>query len=302
MEMPCTSRTGSGTDATPWSYTRATGDPADPVSLADRYHYNEEAIKIDIPSGITLTGLVDSTSNVTLTETAESTDSDYLDPATNSITLTGFATSTGKKTIKIIDSTPSSDRLGNAEETLTFTVYVVRLRKDISSTASIRLAGVTNGVGVGYYGRSPEQIYRGDSSHYPVTFTVYNGTIYAQETVDRKIGDVTDGDGSGETLATSSAAQVYMLMAGDTTRVTAQVMGAAPSSTTSAVYIYGYPTLDVINADPDLNQTQMGQPGQQILPPFQAKVTDELNGVVEGVPVKFDVKNKTGAGGTLVPC
>ena len=298
-------RTGSGTDATPWSYARATGDPADPVSLADRYHYNEEAIEIDIPSGIVLTEIGDevfsSTSDVTLTETAESTDSDYLDPATSIITVTGFATSTGKKTIKIIDSTPSSDRPGDAEETLTFIIYVVRLRKDISSTASIRLAGVTNGVGVGYYGRSPEQIYKGDSSHYPVTYTVYNGTIYAQETVGRKTsdGDVTDG----KTLATSSAAQVYMLMAGDTdtTRVTAQVMGAAPSSTTSAVYIYGYPTLDVINADPDLNQTQPGEPGEQIETPFQAKVTDEKGAPVQGVPVRFDVKNKTGAGGTLVP-
>ena len=298
-------RTGSGTDATPWSYARATGDPADPVSLADRYHYNEEAIEIDIPSGIVLTEIGDevfsSTSDVTLTETAESTDSDYLDPATSIITVTGFATSTGKKTIKIIDSTPSSDRPGDAEETLTFIIYVVRLRKDISSTASIRLAGVTNGVGVGYYGRSPEQIYKGDSSHYPVTYTVYNGTIYAQETVGRKTsdGDVTDG----KTLATSSAAQVYMLMAGDTTRVTAQVMGAAPSSTTSAVYIYGYPTLDVTNGtgDSDLNQTQPGEPGEQIETPFQAKVQDEVPADVAGVPVRFDVKNKTGAGGTLVP-
>ncbi len=288
-------RTGSGTQADQWEYARATGDPADPVSDADRYHYNEEAIKIDIPSGITLTGPVRSTSDVTLTETADSNDSNYLAPTT-SITLEGFATSTGKKTISIIDSTPSSDRPGIAAKTLTFIIYVVRLRKDISSTASIRLAGVTNGVGVGYYGRSPEQIYRGDSSHYPVTYTVTDGTIYAQETADRKTEEVTS-------LVTSSAAKVYMRMGSNTTLVTAQVMGASPNSETTAVYIYGYPTLDVTNGtgDSDLNQTQPGEPGQLIETPFQAKVTDEKGFPVQGVPVKFDVKNKTGAGGTLNP-
>ena len=296
-------RTGSGTDAIPWLYARATGDPADPVSLADRYHYNEEAIKIDIPSGITLTEPVRSTSDVTLTETADSADSNNLASDTRNIILMGFATSTGKKTIKIIDSTPSSDRPGDAAEMLTFTIYVVRLRKDISSTASIRLAGVTNGVGVGYYGRSAEQIYRGDSSHYPVTYTVYNGIIYAQETVDRQTDDFTDTDGTGDTLVTSSAAQVYMLMGDNTTLVTAQVMGASPNSQTTAVYIYGYPTLDVVSGTltDDANQNQMGEPGEQIGTAFQAKVTDEKEAPVQGVPVKFDVKNKTGAGGTLVP-
>ena len=196
-------------------FTPSTAVPDAPVPPAQQYHFNEEAIRIDIPSGITLTAPVRSTSDVTLTETVEIADSRNLGRyiLDNSITVTGFATSTGKKTISIIDSTPSSDRPGDAEETLTFTVYVVRLRKDISSTTSIRLAGVTNGVGVGYYGRSPEQIYRGDSSHYPVTYTVTGGTIYAQETVDRKTGDVTTS------LVTSSAAKVYMLMGSNTTRV-----------------------------------------------------------------------------------
>ena len=124
-------------------------------------------------------------------------------------------------------------------------------------------------------------------------------------------GDVTDPDVpdvSGATLETSSAAQVYMLMDDDTTLVTAQVMGASPNSETTAVYIYGYPTLDVINIDgtidgepADLNQKQGGQPGQRIKTDFQAVVKDEKDATVEGVPVKFDVKNKTGAGGTLIP-
>ena len=57
-------RTGRGTAASNWVYVRATGEPADPVSDADRYHFNEEAIKIDISSGITLTGPVRSTSDV----------------------------------------------------------------------------------------------------------------------------------------------------------------------------------------------------------------------------------------------
>ena len=183
----------------------------------------------------------------------------------------------------------------------------MRLRKDISSTASIRFAGVTNGVGVGYYGRSPEQIYRGDSSHYPVRYTVYNGTIYAQETVDRKTDDVTDTAGTGTNLETSSAAQVYMNMGSDTTRVTAQVIGAAPSSTASAVYIYGYPTLNVKNPtnaatdSADSNQNQVGQPGQRIGTAFQVLVQDEVPANVEGVPVKFDVRDKSGSGGTLEP-
>ena len=244
------------------------------ISEADAFYHNEEAVQIDIPSGIVLTEIggevFSSTSDVTLTETVESTDPRYLEAT--SITVKGYATSTGKKTIRIIDRTPSTDRDGDVvAPTLTYIIYVVRLRKDISSTASIRLAGVTNGVGVGYYSRSAEQIYRGDSSHYPVTYTVTNGTIYAQETVDRKTEDVTTS------LVTSSAAKVYMLMGSNTTLVTARVMGASPNSETTAVYIYGYPTLDVISgtATNDANQNQMGQPGQLIETSFQAKVTDE---------------------------
>ena len=92
----------TGTNSTNWTYTRATGEPADPVSDADRYHFNEEAIQIDIPSGITLTGPVRSTSDVTLTETAESTDSDYLDSATTTLTVTGSPRVQVRRQLKLL--------------------------------------------------------------------------------------------------------------------------------------------------------------------------------------------------------
>ena len=274
------------------------------VTESDAYYHNEEAVQIDIPSGITLTDIsyssgasdvtLSSTSDVTLTEAPGGDDNRQLVAAT--ITVEGYATSTGEKTISIRDRTPSTDRDGDSlADTETYTIYVTRIRGHsqssyaVPSTASVNLnrGGVTNGVGVGYFGRSPVLIYDGDSNHYPVRYTVTNGTIYAQKTVDRKTTSVTDGS-----FSTSSAADVYMEMGTTTTVVTALVDGAAQSSETTAVYIFGFPTLEITEPG-----TKEGTAGTEITD-ITAKVKDGTSSQTEigSVPVKFEIVNpSTGA-------
>lgn len=159
--------------------------PDDPVAVALRQHYNEQAVKIDIPSGIILTGtyaVLDSTgqlkhSDVTLTQTVESQDgSKFPFPTGTSITVTGYATSAGEKTISITDATPSADRPSgdSAADAIPFTIYVTQ--RPTSDTTSITLLGLRNGYSQGNYGHNPVKIYSGSGNH-PVTYTVIGGEV-----------------------------------------------------------------------------------------------------------------------------
>ena len=272
------------------------------VTESDAYYHNDESVTIEIPSGITLTTQGGGTDDVTFKELLASDDPLKLEPQNDGIVtieIEGYASTTGKKTITIKDATPSADRDGDdAAKSLTYTIYVTRIRGhskssyDIPSTASINLnrGGVTNGVGVGYFGRGPVLIYNGDNNHYPVEYTVtgVGATIYVQETPDRTTPK------NDTPVSTSSAAKVYLNIDSVTAIVTAEVDGAAESSSTTAVYIYGYPKLAIT----ELTKLDSEGPAGTEIMGITATVTDGAvdETPVGDVPVKFEIVNQsTGA-------
>ena len=274
---------------------------AAPYPQAKWQHYNEQTVLIDIPSGITLTGTYAGTSDVTLTQTVTVADGSKhpLGTTATTINVRGYATSVGKKTITIKDTTPSADRPtgDTAAPSLTFTIYVTRSNRDVPSTASIRLAGIRNGYAVGYYDHHGAQLfYNGDGSNYPVTYTIDGGTAYVRETDGRRTT-------AEATVMTSSAAKVYFIKtANATTRVTATIGGVTRSFV--GAYINGYPTLPDIVVSPN---PLSGTVGQVLAGALTARVNDEntaspgsAGAAVSGVPIKFEVKDKTRAGGNLV--
>ena len=215
-------------------------------------------------------------------DTAGFQDGSLTVPRTMEITITGR----GEVTFKLTDTSSTSSANRAAEKVLTY--YVVRLNQDIPANATIRLAGVTNGIGHGYYDQSAQRIYNGDGSHYPVTYIVTGaGLLYVKE-----------GDRSttpGATLNTSSGAQVYLEMTSTTNTVTASVDTSITS--TVGIYIYGRPT---IGADVSVGPFAPGTllTGTTAL---TANIKDSTTSPsdVAGVPVMFEVADKRATGGTL---
>ena len=307
--------------------SRLTADPDDPVPIAQRQHYNEQAVRIVIPSGITLQTINDgsntythnSTSAATLTQTLTARDGTKY-PLGNSevtITLTCYATSVGEKTIGISDVTPYADRDGDdAADPLTFTIYVTQLSHTVSDTTSITLLGLTNGYSQGNYGYSPVKIYSG-SGNYRVTYTVTgNGTVYVQKTPDRTTSK------TATTVTTSSKATVYLDFP-DTTATQTVTAAVERGKTSTGVYIYGYPTLTVGYpsgaTDPDSNRIRTvdndndsstttgtkdngGGTGTVLANAVTATVQDGAStpNNVQGVIVKFEAKGGTYEGGNLI--
>ncbi len=319
-------RTGLGTADSNYAYARAIAAPDDPVDTSLQQYYNEQVIKIDIPSGIILTSHPVSDSNgilkhsdVTLTQSVTETDGTKF-PLAGSDTITvnvaGYATSVGEKTFTISDVTPSADRPSGetAATSLTFTIYVTESDPNrIPDTTSITLRGLRNGYSAGNFGNNPVLIYSG-SSNYPVTYTVNGGgSLHIQKTFDRKTTLST------APLTTSSAATVYLTFptSAATQTVTAAVTGGR---TSTGVYIYGFPTLEVgypsgganDNIDGTMDndgasnegtEGNGGAVGSTLTDAITAKVADGVTptaGNVQGVIVKFEAKGGTYDGGNLI--
>ncbi len=273
------------------------------ISEANAFYYNEEAITISGSSGITFYGSVQG-SSVTLKETE--TGSKQL---TGSITLTGYATTVGTKTITITDATPSADlkSTDTKAETLTHKIYVVQALPTIPPDISLK--GITNGFKSRVYGNNDVPIHdRNSPSNYKVTYEVTkgSGTLYLQE------GEI-ESTPRAATLTTSTAAKVFLdangsgatedYSDGETHTVTATIDSTVSNGTnTIGVYIYGQPTV----TSPELagvgSAATPGSPGQRISDAFTVTVMDGANPavMVQSVRVKFEVKDKTDAGGTLI--
>ena len=269
------------------------------ISEANAHYYNEEAVTISPSSGITLYGAIQGTSSVTLRETE--TGSKQL---TSTITLRGYATSTGKKTISISDSTSSNDLKSTDSKAtkLTRTIYVVKALPEIPPTISLK--GITNGFKSRVYGNNDLVIYDGDSRHYEVTYVVTGGgMLYLQE------GDFTSTPAAN--LKTSTVAKVFLdannsglteTFGDGTTNVVTATVSSNSSTNTVGVYIYGQPTVtttEPTGQSTDGSSENPGKAGTQLSNAFTVKVTDGKSSPVSGVPVTFEVKDKT-AGGTLI--
>ena len=247
-------------------------------------YYQREAVSISVSGArINRIGSTDitPTGSFTLREDATSPNPTL----TGSNTVRCIASSHGVVTVTIRDATNDRRSGDLVPPVITYTVYVTRPSRLFDSSATIRFANATNGVGRAFDDED-QQIYRGDSAHHRVTYNLDGGTFII------KLGDRSISS-TGTTFTTSSAAPVYLTRGTDTRTVTAQVRGGKSSS---AVYIYGTATL-TIGGIP----TDDSVPGQRLSNPLTATIDDGGGGGVARVPIKFEVANKTITGGTLIP-
>ena len=194
------------------------------------------------------------------------------------------------KRVGIVTATLSAT--GATSRTMTF--YVVKRAFDVNYNDTVSILNVTNGVGGRYSGDI--KIHSGDSRHNPVTYTTTGGTLYARfGTTTRRL------DLSGTPLKTSSSADVWLDMSADSRTVTAQVEHS--DRVTQGTYIHGSPQLAVTEV-PDPFE---GPPGDEEGNTITVVVNDQLaagapgsGGSVAGVPVKFDVADKSPMGGYLI--
>ena len=224
---------------------------------------------------------------------------------TASITVRCLATSPGKVTITVRDATPSEDlkSTDSRPANLVFTTYVVKAPLAVGVSDTVRLLGVTNGVGYPYDHLNDVQIYRGDGRNNRVSYQTAGtaGTLYIKE--GNRAGRFT---AAGTALETSSSAPVYLSLgakttldgrptSGSTNTVTVSVSDNATDPTTG-VYIYRRPQL----SDPtEATELDAGRAGLLVSNAIAVTVTDGGGQNVGGVPVTFKVANTTSQGGLL---
>ena len=276
------------------------------VSTSTAFYYNSQAVKISVSgAGAKITSIgfnnitpadITPATSITLKEGGSGAEA----LAAGSIVVNCSTSSYGEVTITASDATPSEDYPSGVRKAPNFvlTTYAVRYNNEVGPTRTIRLVGVTNGVAIGYDNQRDQPIYNGDSSHYPVTYEVEpgSGMLYIQE------GDRT-GSPTGEELITSSAAKVFLSMGGSTNTVTAQLGGSFEKS--EGIYIFGNPQLKITSTDHegDPNAVLEGDPNAVLDGDLEVTLTDNAAtpaGVV-GVPIKFDVTDKSPSGGILSP-
>ncbi len=202
--------------------------------------------------------------------------------------LTFTVTRAGKVNVTII-GTASAD---NTAQRIVRTYYAPQAT--IPASATIRLAGISNGISTGYF--SGTQLVYGGGGNYPVTYTITGATAQIEE--GTRTATYTSGD------QTSTAARISLQNRTTSATVTATV-GA---NVVTGVYVYGFPTLSSTNSEVGVEVATAASdgsatPGQTITDAFTATVRDGTTARAEinGVPVKFEVKDKSVSGGKLLP-
>ena len=284
----------------PTTGTQGQWDSGEPRVTSDlAFHYNSEAVTISVSgAGARITGIGTvgninpSVPSVILKESG--TGANAL--TAGAVTVYCSTTSYGKVTVTVRDTTPSEDYPSGISRAphLVLTTYVVRYTRDVSRTAVLRLLDVNNGVAIGHDDQSNQPIYNGDGSHYPVTYVVTGGgTVQIQE--GNRIGVAANGT-AGTSITTSSAAKVLLDMNSVTNTVAATISGSYEDPA-QGIYIFGNPQLNITGT----SSPQSGAPGTSVATDLHVTVTDSTTAStpVVGVPVKFDVTDKTLSGGIL---
>ena len=216
------------------------------------------------------------------------------------VTVTVSWTSNSQTEYNITDSRLVRDK------SLVRTFYVVKSKHDIGTSDTITLLNVTDGVGAGYNSLSDVEIYKGDTKHNPVTYTVTSGKLYIKEGT-RTNKSIRNDSAS---LNTSSGANVWLSMESDTNDAENSHTVAASLATgfiATGTYIYGPRPKLTVTPNTALSS---GNPGQKIgdstAPGILATVTDKDDnrtdgGTVDGVPVKFEVADKSTTASWLIP-
>ena len=262
------------------------------VTASTAFYYNNEAVRISVSgagakiTGITTANTITPAASITLKEGGSGAEA-----LVASIQVHCSTSTHGEVTITASDVTPSEDYPSGVRKAPNFvlTTYVVQYNQAVGPTRTIRLVGVTNGVAIGYDDQRDQPIYNGDTSHYPVTYSISpgSGMLYIQE------GTRTGTPATS--LTTSTAAKVLLDMGGSTNTITATLSGSF--ETTQGIYIFGNPQLSITSGD-----NQSGAPNAALTNPLLVTLTDSVSPTpvgVAGVPIKFDVTDKSPSGGIL---
>ena len=198
------------------------------------------------------------------------------------------------------------------------TYYVVKQAFQVGLNDRVSLLGVSNGVGAGYGETDNFRIHSGDGRNNRVTYTLggTGGELYIREGSRYRNAENSayiQSATSGNTLTTSSSAEVWLDMGTTSHTVTATV--STNQNETEAVYILRVPRLAVgtrretlsvdteptpLTGDPEevigtdairVQVMQSSLSGETVV--FTTPVTDVL--------VKFDVVDKSVTGGYLIP-
>ena len=144
------------------------------------------------------------------------------------------------------------------------------------------------GSGLGPYG-GDLTIYNGGGGHYQIRYAVTTGSGMLR---------VMEGNREGTpatSLTTSSGAKVVLDMRTGSNTVTAQLLGTPGELAPTAIYIYGSPQLTLAEVG------EAGGDGIYILTVTLKDSSASFTGIgVVGVPIKFDVTEKSLSGGTLI--
>ena len=263
------------------------------ATKSSAFHYNNEAVRINVSgAGAKITSIGNNTITPSTSITVKEGGSGAEALTAGDIVVNCSTSSYGEVTITASDATPAEDYPSGVRKAPNFflTTYVTQYNQAVGTTRTIRLVGVTNGVAIGYDDQRDQPIYNGDSSHYPVTYTAAGGGMLRIQEGSREGTEAAS-------LSTSSAAKVLLSMEGVTNTVTAQLGGSFETS--QGIYIFGNPQLSITNN----SNNQSGAPNATLTNALRVTLQDNASspaGVV-GVPIKFDVTDKSPSGGLLSP-
>ena len=267
-----------------------------------RYHYNEEAVTVEITSGPATFKKVGSSNasgtELNLIETGK--DATKLSTSTTLTLLATPGATVAPVVIRITDTTSEADLPNGTDDRdadgMSFTVYVVPGVGDDDDAPTLTGAG-TDGVARGDDSGPYENINAlfGVDPNLPLTYEVQgSGRVYVRIDSER------EGRATSK-LETSSSAPVYLDMNRSSNRVTAWVRGTdAKRASKSITFINTY-------ADPqitDSSDNQSGATGGRLPEPLEVTVKDGSSSsgkvIPGGVVVGFELG--TGAdGGMFIP-
>ena len=309
-------QTGSGTRAdalnnvaaSPWRYTRAKADPNEKVDDLNRYHYNEETIRITVsstgtnPVYITKIGGYEFSDPTKVSHTLlERGKNDSKNLLSSSVEVTLNATVPGEVTITINDMSPDTDypTAGSADP-IEFTAYVVAQQSAVIGQD----VAFDSGDGVEYGNDDePSQLntyftFTADRNA-PVNYTVEgSGRVYISKTGATGVNRRSSPTNS---LWTSSAAPVFLDMNRSTNKVTVWI---SANDSKTLIYIFRgrglnqQPSIEITQGNP-----QIGATDARLEEALAVKVTDGNNRPIAGVAVSFATvaDNSVGSGQMFIP-
>ena len=279
-----------------------------------------------VGTGATSTNFVNPAGNRATSYVWRETDNDTTD-GTNHNAASTFATDETPGTVTItvrrageitvtVSHIETYDTTRSRTARVVNTYYIVKQAYEVSPNDTVSLLGVSRGVGAGYGETDNFRIHSADGRNNRVTYNLVgtDGELYIREGSRYRNADDTGYLlSSTTTLTTSSSAEVWLDMGSTSQTVTATVV--TTGRRTEGIYILRVPKLavgtqnQILNVDTDPTPLT-GNPEQvidegainvQVMQSTLSGQTVVFTTPVSNVPVKFDVVDKSVAGGYLIP-